>query len=105
MNKYAAFAASAVAMGAVVLGASAASANVTNREDTAPSSPTSAPWPDEGVGYPGYGMESSVPPAAPKGRSVGAVDQALQSGASALGGAGLALSGVWLYRRRHVPVH
>jgi hypothetical protein len=29
--------------------------------------------------------------------------EALQVGASALGGAGLAFGGMWLYRRRHLP--
>lgn len=29
--------------------------------------------------------------------------EAVQAGASALGGAGLALGGLWLYRRRHAP--
>jgi hypothetical protein len=29
--------------------------------------------------------------------------EAVQAGASALGGAGLALGGLWLYRRRHTP--
>lgn len=30
--------------------------------------------------------------------------EVLQAGASALGGASLALGGLWLYRRRHAPV-
>jgi hypothetical protein len=74
--------------------------------------------PDEGSGYPGsetkspeynypkYDPQYEVPRVeAPPVNS--ASDhyraQALQAGASALGGAGVALGAMWLYRRRHVP--
>ena len=121
-NRYAALAASALAMGAVTLVASGASADVTDpsSEYTAPPVQTTAPpWPDEGTGYPlpepepagynypEYKLDDPAAPAMAPGRSEVPMDhdvvEALQSAASALGGAGLALGGMWLYRR-HLPV-
>lgn len=32
-------------------------------------------------------------------------DETLQTGAGALGGAGLAVGGIWLFRRRSAPAH
>jgi hypothetical protein len=78
-------------------------------------------WPDEGSGYPGsqdtpeynypkFDRKYEVIPtqAAPakvtaQSTSDGNGVEFLQSGASALGGAAIALSGVWLYRRRQLP--
>lgn len=116
MNRkyYSALAMSAVAMGAVVLTATEASATVT---DPQPRSGQVAPpvWPDEGTGYPGSETatpEYNYPSYAPQlevahattttagTSSDGNGFEFVQSGASALGGAALALSGVWLYRRR-----
>jgi hypothetical protein len=123
MNRkyYSALAVSAVALGTVVLTATEASAT---REDPQPR-PTSqpAPWPDEGSGFPGSANttpEYNYPKYDPKyevtaptkatpakvtaqSSSDGNGVELLQSGASALGGAAVALSGVWLYRRRQLP--
>jgi hypothetical protein len=43
-------------------------------------------------------VETPLPPSLSDGDGT----EALQMGASALGGAGLAFGGLWLYRRRHV---
>ncbi|MFG1622714.1 hypothetical protein [Kribbella sp. NPDC049227] len=123
-SRYAALAASALAMGAVTLMASAASADAQdpNYPYTAPPvQTTTEPWPDEGSGYPlpepkssaynypAYKLDDPVAPVVVTSRSEVPVDdglvEALQVTGSALGGAGLALGGVWLYRRRHAPVH
>lgn len=127
MNRkyYSALAVSAVAMGAVVLTATEASATRVDPEPGAssqPVPPAASAWPDEGSGYPGgqnkapeynypnYDPQFEVPPAAAapakasaESSSGGIGVEFLQSGASALGGAAVALSGVWLYRRRQLP--
>ena len=118
-RKYSVPALFAVAMGAVVLTtpqASAmpkepASASVAQAGTAAPPN-----WPDEGNGYPGSettGPEYNYPnydPAyeVPAVKTVSAQIlsddngvEALQAGASALGGAAIAFGGMWLYRRRH----
>jgi energy-converting hydrogenase Eha subunit F len=73
-------------------------------------------WPDEGAGYPvpepttteynypNYDPKYEVPPA--QVASVTRVSddngvEVLQSGASALGGAAVAMGAMWFYRRRH----
>jgi hypothetical protein len=79
---------STLAFGAVVLTANEALAE---------------PHPDAGFettynhpyNYPEYRFDIPVTQTVPNTASVGA---------SALGGAGLALGGLWLYRRRHAPV-
>jgi hypothetical protein len=113
-----ALALSAFAMGAVALSATEASARLKDPDSQSTAAPTSAyDWPDEGSGYPGFAdkdSEYNYPNYDPKYEVApveGAVadsshddngDGALQAGASALGGAGLAFGGMWLYRRRHV---
>jgi hypothetical protein len=115
-RRYSALALSALAMGSVGLFATEASARL---KDPVPGSgPATAgvyEWPDEGTSYPG--SEAGSPeykypnydtkyelasPKAPTGRSLSDDNgvEALQAGASALGGAGLAFGGMWLYRRR-----
>ena len=123
MNRkhYSALAVSALAMGTVVLTATEASATQQDPQPRPTSQP--APWPDEGSGYPGaedttpeynypnydrkYEItgptETAQTKAAPaQSRSDDNGVEFLQSGASALGGAAVALSGVWLYRRRQL---
>jgi hypothetical protein len=93
---------STLAFGAVVLTASEALAE---------------PHPDPGLestynhpyNYPEYKLDTPVAQTMPNTTSgqVRADNNSvefLQAGASALGGAGLALGGLWLYRRHHVPV-
>jgi hypothetical protein len=115
-RRYSALALSALAMGAVALSATEASATL---KDPVPGSgPVTADayeWPDEGTGYPGsearspeynypnYDPKYEVAPLkAATGQSLSDDNgvEALQAGASALGGAGLAFGGMWLYRRR-----
>ena len=123
MNRkhYSALAVSALAMGTVVLTATEASATQQDPQPRPTSQP--APWPDEGSGYPGaedttpeynhpnYDPKYEVPAPAKAATTNAASVQSksddngvelLQSGASALGGAAVALSGVWLYRRRQL---
>jgi hypothetical protein len=118
---YSALAVSAVAIGTVVLTATEASAAHQDPQPRPTSQPVPA-WPDEGSGYPGSGhttpeynypnydrkLEVAPTKAAPakttaQSTSNGNGVEFLQSGASALGGAAVALSGVWLYRRRQLP--
>jgi hypothetical protein len=58
--------------------------------------------------YPEYKLDTPVAQTTPDASGqVRANDNGvefLQAGASALGGAGLALGGLWLYRRNHAPV-
>ena len=97
MNRkyYSALAVSAVAMGAVVLTATEASAEV-------------APEPgstSQEYSYPNYDPAFEVPPANVAKAQSSSDDngvEVVQSSASALGGAALALGGVWLYRRRQL---
>jgi hypothetical protein len=119
-RRYSALALSAVAMGAVVLTTTEASAMLKDPEAASTSQSVSAPpeWPDEETGYPAseakspeynypnYDPKYEVAPvqAATVGQSRSDDNGvwALQSGASALGGAAVAFAGMWLYRRRHV---
>lgn len=114
MNRYSALAMSALAMGAAALTSTEASAMPV---DPRPASATEAyEWPDEGTGYPGSEAKSldctypedpacNVPPlesvTAPSPTDDSGAE-VLQAGASALGGAGVAFGGMWLYRRRQV---
>jgi hypothetical protein len=119
-RRYSALALSAFALGAVVLTATEASAMT---EDSGAGSrsqavPNPSPdWPDEGAGYPGSETRNSeynypnhdpkyevTPVQAATGQSTSDDNaaEALQASASALGGAGVAFGGMWLYRRRHV---
>ncbi len=112
-----ALALSAIALGAVALGTTEASARPTYPEGRSAVVATDPhDWPDEGSGYPGSATESSeynYPNYAPKyevarvqaasapSTSDDNTAEALQAGASALGGAGIAFGGIWLFRRRH----
>ena len=120
-HRCSALAMSVFAMGAVVLTTTDASAMLKDPDSgsmAAPTSPTSTyDWPDEGSGYPGSetkSLEYNYPNYDPK-YEVAPVEAAmaqspsnddrfegLRLGASALGGAGVAFSGMWLYRRRQV---
>lgn len=115
-HRYSALALSALAMGAVAFCATEASARL---KDPVPGSGAAtakvSEWPDEGTGYPTSEASSpeynypnydtkyeGAPPEAMTGQSLSDDNgvEALQAGASALGGAGLAFGGMWLYRRR-----
>jgi hypothetical protein len=119
-HRYSALAMSAFAMGAVVLTTTDASAMLKDPDGGSTAAPTSTyDWPDEGSGYPGsetkspeynypnYDPKYEVAPVeavtAPSQSADNGFDGA-QLGASALGGAGVAFGGMWLYRRRHVLV-
>lgn len=100
-RRYSAVAASALALGAAALTATEASAQLD---------------PDRGSGYAtlecwyaNHPVCEVVPAVAPVEAALGQSPsdgngaEALQAGASALGGAALAFGGLWLYRRRHAP--
>jgi hypothetical protein len=119
-RKYSAAVVSALALSAAALGATQASA----REAPEPGSTTTpdchwayhpackeVPVPEPNVpeyNYPEYKLDVPTGPTGPAGSPQALGDdigvEVLQTGASALGGAGLALGGLWLYRRRHAPV-
>ena len=119
-RKYATLALSAFAMGAVALTATEASATTEpGPGSTSQSVPSlGSGWPEEGSGYPGSGTarpEYNYPNYDPKfevarvetaATSTGTSDdngvEALQSGASALGGAAVAFGSLWLYQRRRL---
>jgi hypothetical protein len=118
-RRYSALALSALTLGAVALTATEASAMLKDPEPGAAAA-EAYEWPDEGSGYPASeatSLECNYPnhtvcdvasvavPA--KAATVPSPSddngaEALQAGASALGGAGLAFGGMWLYRRRHL---
>lgn len=117
-RSYAILAASAFALGTVVFGASEASAMQTASGPTPSTTQSRSPdWPDEGSGYPGSEQKSPEynypaykldPPAAsspsvkPADASVdGNTISGVQAGGSAVGGAAIALGGMWLFRRRN----
>jgi hypothetical protein len=75
-------------------------------------------WPDEGAGYPGseatspeynypnYDPRYEVPrvqAGIASSASADTVTEAVQAGASAVCGAGIAIGAMWVYRRRHAP--
>ncbi|MEV0803818.1 hypothetical protein AB0I34_39420 [Kribbella sp. NPDC050281] len=111
-RRYSALALSAFAVGAVVLTASEAAAMTTDPETGSMSQAAPSPdWPDEGTGYPGFSTKSPeynypnyekkyevapVKAATVQSRSDGNGVEALRTGASALGGAGVAFCGMWL---------
>jgi len=119
-RRYTALALSAFAMGVVVLTATDASAMTKDPGSGSMSQEVPAPppdWPDEGTGYsgsetktpeynyPNYDPKYEVAPVKAAMVQSSSDDngvEALQAGASALGGAGIAFGGMWLYRRRHV---
>ncbi len=130
MNRkyYAALAVSAATVGMVVLTSTEASAT---RVPDPPATHTSAPaqtvpngWPDESSGFPtstsaksglghqqepnygSYDANTAAMVATTKSAAAsshdGTATEVLRSGASALGGAAVALSCVWLYRRHQL---
>ena len=121
---YSAFAVSAVAMGAVIFTATEASATMSDPQPR-PTTQVAPDWPDEGSGYPGsqdtpefnypkYDRKSEVAPAkatpaaAPARKTAQSTSdgngfQFVQSGASAAAGAAVAVSCIWMYRRRQTP--
>ena len=100
-RKYSAVAISALALGAAGIAAADASA----REAPEPHYGNTVPEPNyPEYNYPEYKLDV---PTSPTGPALASADdtgvEVLQASASALGGAGLALGGLWLYRRRHAP--
>jgi hypothetical protein len=115
-----AIAISALALSAAALCATQASAQFEPAPgDASTTSETDTyDWPDEGFGYPGseatrpdynhpnydprYAVSSvEAPPVKTAPDDTGA--EVIQAGAGAVGGAAVALSAMWLYRRRSVP--
>lgn len=120
-RRYSALALSAFAMSAVVLTATEASAMPKDPGSGSMSQGVPVPspdWPDEGSSYPVSGTTTpeynpymnydpkyelnAVQAATGQSPSDDNAVEAMQAGASALGGAGVAFGGMWLYRRRHV---
>lgn len=118
-RKQSAAALSVLAMAGVVLTTTEASAMYKDPEPWAThlTQPVTDGWPDEGTGYPApeptsteynypnYDPKYEVPTA--QAASVTRVSddngvEVLQAGASALGGAAVAMGAMWFYRRRHV---
>lgn len=83
---------SALALSAAALGATQASAQYEPGPGSAPATvpPVSAPASPTDL------VKAAVDDTASEG---------IQAGASALGGAGIALAGLWIYRRRHALNH
>jgi hypothetical protein len=106
MNRtHATLAASVLALSAAGLSVTEASARVP--DDVPPDAsvaPRDPPAPE--YNYPNYDRQYEVPHAETATLGSGSDDngvEVLQAGASALGGAAIALGGMWLYRRRHLP--
>ena len=117
-HRYSALALSTFAMGALALTAPEASAML--KDPDRGYSASTYDWPDEGSGYPTSEATTrdctypenptcNTPPLAAMTTSSTATSpsdgssfQPAQLGASALGGAGAAFAGMWLYRRRHL---
>jgi hypothetical protein len=103
-HKYTVIAVPALALGAVALATTEASAKVPEEtgqlDSTAPRDP-----PIRNHNYPQDRTDILGTTEAATDRVIVPVDdgmtEALQAGASALGGAGLAFGSLWLYRRRH----
>ena len=89
---------SALALGAIGLTATEASARV---PDDVPQDTTVTPHNPGPPNYPNYDPAYEVRRASSASDDYGA--EVLQSGASAVGGAGIALGAMWLYRRRQAP--
>jgi hypothetical protein len=88
---------SALALGAIGLTATEASARV---PDDVPRDTTVTRQDPKPPSYPNYGPEYEVPQGVTVSRDDNGVE-VLQAGASALGGAAIAFGAMWLYRRRH----
>jgi len=99
-RRYSAIGVSALALGAAALTATEASA----RLEPDPADRYTTPQ----CNYPYHPVCELVPEVGPfeaapiQSPSDGEGAEALRMGASALGGAGLAFGGLWLYRRRHL---
>ena len=120
-RKYSAVVVSALALSAAALGATQASARQAPEPGSGYTSTPDCHWayhpvcdevslPESNLpeyNYPEYKLDASALPTDPTGPTVASGDatgvEVLQVGASALGGAGLAIGGMWLYRRRHAP--
>lgn len=114
-RRYTALTMTAFAMGAVVLTTTEASAMLKDPGGGAMTTSASTyDWPDEGSGYPESANRSleyddpaaKVPPLPPMQAAAGTSSngtgfEGMRMGASALGGAGVAFGGMWLYRRRN----
>jgi hypothetical protein len=98
-RRYSAIAVSALALSAAALTATEASA----RLDPDPGSGHTSPYTTQQCNYPNHPVCEVVPVEGTFAPSPSDDNkaEALQAGASALGGAGLAFGGIWLYRRRH----
>lgn len=121
-RKYSAVAVSALALSAAALGATQASAREAPEPGSGYTTTPDCHWayhpvcdedpvPEPNLpeyNYPEYKLDVPTVPTSPAGSTEALGDdigvEVLQTGASALGGAGLALGGLWLYRRRHAPV-
>jgi len=119
-RKQSAVALSVLAMAGVVLTTTEASAMYKDPEPWAThlAQPVPEGWPDEGAGYPApeptiteynypnFDPKYEVPPPAQVASVASVSDdngvEVLQAGASALGGAAVAMGAMWFYRRRHV---
>lgn len=101
-RRYSAIAVSAFAVGIAALTATEASAQLAPEHGSGSTTTPDCHW----AYHPACEDASAVPPVeaslgqSPSGGNGG---EARQAGASALGGAGLAFGGMWLYRRRHQP--
>jgi len=108
MNRmYSAIAASALALGAGAFTATEASALVRDPQPGSGSGPTTTGMDCYYPPHPSCGTAPEVTPVVPSQPAASLSDdsraEALQAGASALAGAGLAFGGMWLYRRRQAP--
>jgi hypothetical protein len=103
-----------VSVPAIVLGIMALGAPTSSAVEVDPDSgthsrvgrPAETPPPqyDHTYNYPEYKLDPVLPAPNPHQVSIEVDDQgaeALQAGASALGGAAIAFAGMWLHRRRH----
>jgi hypothetical protein len=102
-RKYWAIAGSALALGAAALTAAEASARLSPEPGSGFTATPDCHWAyhpvcDE-VPVPVAPVEAALDPGPSDDHGAGT----MQAGASALGGAGLAFGGVWLYRRLHAP--
>jgi hypothetical protein len=125
-RRYSALAVSALAMGTVALTAANASAMLPDPgAETLSNTQLTGSWPDEALGYPGWtdGPEEYNYSEYKFDKSAGEynypeykldkpgqstadddnVAEAFKASGAALGGGFVAVAGMWLYRRRHVP--
>ncbi|HET6295305.1 MAG TPA: hypothetical protein VFG33_18110 [Kribbella sp.] len=104
-SRNSAIAASALALSALGLTAPDAAARVPD-EGQEPTTVAPHDRPFTEYNYPNYDPKYEVPRVETASVGVTSDDngvEVLQAGASAIGGAALAVGAMWLYRRRHVP--